>query len=444
MSRDTAGTYTLPLPVVVTGAVIEASWANTTMADIGTALTDSLSRTGNGNMSVALKAVSGTVSAPGLAWVSEANTGLYRSAANDIRMAVAGADICRWTASTGFQVYVRASWKAVVPDADSDTKYYGRKDAAWAEVVGLAGTQTITGVKTFSSDPLIPDEAYGSGWNGVLEPPTKNAVYDKLETVLSSSIRERLAANRTYYVRTDGSDSNNGLADSAGGAFLTIQKGIDVASTLDFYGYTVVVQVKDGTYTGAVIVRRMTGCDSAYDFILRGNVTTPSNCVISTTSAHAIRVEDSGTQVGIEGFKLQTTTSGHCLQIYTDVFVSLANLMVFGACADNHINMVGGFLTITSGYTINGNADYHYSCDAGATITFNSACTVSSTPAFANKFAYAGQNVSISLYLATFTGSATGTRYLAELCGTINTYGGGASYFPGNSAGSTATGGQYA
>ena len=50
--------------------------------------------------------------------------------------------------------------------------------------VKLDATESVAGVKTFSSDPLIPDEAYGVGWNGSLEPPTKNAVYDKVETVI--------------------------------------------------------------------------------------------------------------------------------------------------------------------------------------------------------------------------------------------------------------------
>ena len=55
-----------------------------------------------------------------------------------------------------------------------------------AAVVHDTGDETIAGVKTFSSDPLIPDEVYGVGWNGSLEPPTKNAVYDKIETISSS------------------------------------------------------------------------------------------------------------------------------------------------------------------------------------------------------------------------------------------------------------------
>lgn len=36
---------------------------------------------------------------------------------------------------------------------------------------------------TFSGDISVPDEVYGAGWNGSLEVPTKNAVYDKIEAL---------------------------------------------------------------------------------------------------------------------------------------------------------------------------------------------------------------------------------------------------------------------
>jgi len=57
---------------------------------------------------------------------------------------------------------------------------------AGASTIGAISTsaQTIAGVKTFSSDPLIPDEAYdATAWNGSLEPPTKNAIRDKFESL---------------------------------------------------------------------------------------------------------------------------------------------------------------------------------------------------------------------------------------------------------------------
>ena len=36
---------------------------------------------------------------------------------------------------------------------------------------------------TFTWDVSVPDEAYGAGWNWSLEVPTKNAVYDKIQTL---------------------------------------------------------------------------------------------------------------------------------------------------------------------------------------------------------------------------------------------------------------------
>lgn len=53
-----------------------------------------------------------------------------------------------------------------------------------ADVVHDTGNETVGGVKTFTSDPIIPDEAYNAtNWNGSLEPPTKNAIRDKIETM---------------------------------------------------------------------------------------------------------------------------------------------------------------------------------------------------------------------------------------------------------------------
>ena len=52
--------------------------------------------------------------------------------------------------------------------------------------VSNTGNETIAGVKTFSSYPIIPDEAYSASWDGVLEPPTKNAVYDQIETIVNT------------------------------------------------------------------------------------------------------------------------------------------------------------------------------------------------------------------------------------------------------------------
>lgn len=36
---------------------------------------------------------------------------------------------------------------------------------------------------TMTGDIVVPDEAYGAGWDGSLEVPTKNALYDKIQTL---------------------------------------------------------------------------------------------------------------------------------------------------------------------------------------------------------------------------------------------------------------------
>lgn len=67
---------------------------------------------------------------------------------------------------------------------------------------------------------------------------------------------------------------------------------------------------------------------------------------------------------------------------------------------------------------------------------------LSGTSAFAF-FAFASTTSSILADGNTYSGSATGARHSAQLNGVIYTNGGGANYFPGNAAGSTASGGQY-
>lgn len=55
-----------------------------------------------------------------------------------------------------------------------------------ANTVGIATTTGVTTVAFNSIDVTVPDEAYGVSWNGSLEVPTKNALYDKIESLSSS------------------------------------------------------------------------------------------------------------------------------------------------------------------------------------------------------------------------------------------------------------------
>jgi hypothetical protein len=98
MPRNSSGTYTLPAGnPVAPNTVIETAWANPTMSDVASGLTDSLDRYGRGTMLSAFKLTDGAAATPALTWNSEASSGLYRAGSHDIRLSVAGVDMLQAT-----------------------------------------------------------------------------------------------------------------------------------------------------------------------------------------------------------------------------------------------------------------------------------------------------------------------------------------------------------
>ena len=71
MPRDSNGNYTLPLADVIGGQPITATWANETMADIAAAMTDSLSRSGDGGFTDPTPLVDGSKAIPALTFINE-------------------------------------------------------------------------------------------------------------------------------------------------------------------------------------------------------------------------------------------------------------------------------------------------------------------------------------------------------------------------------------
>jgi hypothetical protein len=262
--------------------------------------------------------------------------------------------------------------------------------------------------------------------------------------VFSSAIREKLAANRTYYVRTDGSDSNTGLVDSAGGAFLTIQKALDVIlGTLDLGGYDVTIDVGNGTYTGAIsFASPQVG---AGDITIFGDTTTPSNVIIGV-----VTVDGAGCRLFLQGVKVDKGTGAWCIKAISDGYIGLVTNNQFDSTSAGHRIFAdnGGIISAAGNEIVEGTvAGAHYIAQnngvikVGDTITWTASGTAAQG---ALGFAFASSGGVIFSFLSTSSGTFTGTRYLASLNGVIQTNGGGASYFPGNAAGSTATGGQYA
>lgn len=247
--------------------------------------------------------------------------------------------------------------------------------------------------------------------------------------------RDMLTANRTYYVRSDGSDSNTGLVDSSGGAFLTVQKAYNTIITLDLAGFTATIQVGSGTFAAlSCAVPHFGG-----SVVVAGNGA--ANTTISTTG-NAIAVT-APTKITIQSLKLTTATSGYCVYADGGGRIAFGTGLEFGAAATGHIRCaLNGLVESSSSYTISAAAPLHYGAALGGIIVISGGTiTVSGTPAF-TLFAEA-QGLAELFCVATFSGSATGARYSSSQNSVINVNGAGANYFPGNSAGSTATGGQY-
>ncbi len=259
--------------------------------------------------------------------------------------------------------------------------------------------------------------------------------FDSTFTLDGAIVRVPLAAARTYYVLTTGSDSNTGLVNNAGGAFLTIQHAINIAVSLDLSIYSVTIQVGAGTFTGSNTLSAYVGTGPIT--IVGAGATT----IISTTSANCFTAVSVGNW-NINSLKMVTATSGYGIQA-TNASAIVCTSVEFGTCADGHINTRYAGQVRLFTYKISGNATYHWLAQfAGSIIAAGTTITLTGTPAI-SLFAAATDVSMIFCAANTFSGTATGTRYDVESNSVVDTGGGGATYLPGNVGGSTATGGQY-
>lgn len=295
---------------------------------------------------------------------------------------------------------------------------------------------TITGGDANRALDISAADVTISSNSATLLASTSNAAFQ-----IALDIREVLTSARTYYVRADGSDSNNGLTNSSGGAFLTIQKAIDVIySSLDLGGYDVTVQVGAGTYTGgAAADGPFTGKGGV---VITGDTTTPSNAHINT-SGPCITCTN-GAILTVEGFKF-TSSGSWAFFVNNAAGLYLTDIFELGSAAAGHFYVDNNSFCYIEGvnYTISGGAPYHqfigYSSKLRQTV---STVTISGTPNFSAAFVNSGGGYAL-LFSNTYSGSATGTRYIANENGIINVFGAGATHLPGDASGSTATQGQY-
>lgn len=261
---------------------------------------------------------------------------------------------------------------------------------------------------------------------------------------VSGGPREVLAGDRTYYVRTDGSDANNGLADTAGGAWASLQHAADVVfGTLDLGGHNVTVKIADGSYAaGVYALGEQVG---AGRIIFAGNNAAPGNVVVNGAAGpyQTFRAE-AGAFLTVRDMELRSATAG-LLGASRGARVYFSNVR----CGTSNYHQIraedGGVVFAEGDYAIVGNSGQTHWSAASAVIRVQArTITLLGTPNFASSFAAAAMGGALYVNGNTFVGSAVGVRYVIESNAAALTNAAGPSYLPGSAMGTTTTGGQYA
>ena len=322
--------------------------------------------------------------------------------------------------------------------ATSDTFPYSiRNQAANEFEVGIGtynGSNVFARTRVLSSSSSNALVNFSAGTKDViLTVPARNAYS-----------REVIQDHRTYYVRTDGNDSNDGLTNSSGGAFLTIGRAMAVCSQIDFNGFSVAVQLAGptpATFAETVTFPVVVGCANFSNFLLLGDQTTPSNFVVGAASGFTGAVNfPVGTGGIVGGIKINNTDVNGYGLLCTGGYCYFQNVEF--AAALRHMVCEGGTIQSFNNYTVTGDAVFHMHAAGQAKINVAFATAALGTRNI-TVFAVAGQGGYVLSQSMTFTGTVTGQRYQATTNGVIETFGAGATYFPGTSAGTTSTGGQY-
>jgi hypothetical protein len=251
-------------------------------------------------------------------------------------------------------------------------------------------------------------------------------------------IRIPLAGSIFYQSELSGDDGNDGLTSSTPKYSLQ-QVHNFLMENVDFALNTVTVSLLSSvSASGPMAGRgRMLGQVQASSLAFDGGGT----AVVSAVGGFSA---DDGSMFSVGNMTL--SGAGIQAQHFGSLIVVLAG-MKFGAVIGS-IQISADFgagVIIAGSYTINGGAGSHFAAQYGGAIGVlgSNTITLTGTPAFSSQFADADRLGVLQAAGLTFSGSATGTRYLANVNGLIDTGGGGANYFPGNAAGSAVNGGYY-
>lgn len=356
MPRNSSGVYTLPSGnPVVPGTTIDAAWANDTMEDMANELTNSLSRTGAGGMLAPFRIANGTVTAPGISYLNETNTGLYRSGAGSVWMSVLGVNTVQFS-TVGMTIPVG---KALTAQGNAS----------------VGGTLAVTGATTLASTLAVTGALTATG--GVLGNVTAASGTSTFNNVTINGNLD-MDAGSSGTITNLPNPTNSG--DAANKAYVDSQ----VATRLALTG---------GTMTGAIAMsnNKVTGlatptadqdaATKAYVDSVAQGIDAKASCAAATTG----NVTLSGTQT-IDGYAL---TAGQRVLVKDQsaaadngIYVVAAGSWSRAADANTWDELVAAFTFVEHGTT---NANNGYIC------TIPVIGTLGTTPVTWAQFSGAGQ-----------------------------------------------------
>ncbi len=399
ISNATTGAYTFTVesPVVGGAAVAIPTGTNAVLFCDGTDVINCTTSSG-GSFNPVL--IVGSVGAPSLSFSGDPGTGLYQPISGSIGYAISGV----------LRVLMNAAGIAVAGDI-SGTTIGGVTPGPVTATNLTVNTALIAAAVTLSAAQL-----------SYLYSPYRSSL-NSVPAIIRTAV--------TLYVRTDGSDSNTGLVNNAGGAFLTNQHALDVATTLLPLNCVVTVKMgNSGNFAGGVVAGGTGGNPRNLEgIVVQGDTGTPANTIVTSPITST-----SGAAVRAEYYKIATTDLNG-LVASAGGYITIGAGMDFGDCGTGSHVFVADTGTVYSSdnYTISGDAYAHMQlfgqslADAeGATVT------LTGTPNFTGSFIEVTQGSHAIVDGMTYSGPATGTRFAMDSSSAIQGGGLTLTTFPGN------------
>ena len=194
MARNGSGSYSPPSntwnPAVPETAILSDDW-NATLADLATALTQSLASDGQTPAAAVIpfaqgiRVSDGLITAPSISVIGDTDTGFYFPAANSATLVCGGVSVlAATTAGVTFPLGVTFAGNQTVTgnltvNGNTTIGNAGTDTLSVAAVGTFTGNQTFNGTATFTSTVTVPDASFTNA---------------KLATVATATIKGRVTA----------------------------------------------------------------------------------------------------------------------------------------------------------------------------------------------------------------------------------------------------------